>query len=159
MVAQFVKTCFVLMNLAGGYSFLVADSVKRSHLQDHLRVRRGFRSYFYNYLDEIAMATCAAIPSNGPGLIYAVRRTCGEKPDCKHICTDKKLREQGPKEVHNLTWDCTESLHVYKRQPALADNYDEYTDSHKLGLAVFRHHSCTVADCGPNYCCCRAVAL
>lgn len=41
---------------------------------DHVRVRRGFRSYFYNYLDEIAMATCAAIPSNGPGLIYAVRR-------------------------------------------------------------------------------------
>ena len=41
---------------------------------DHVRVRRGFRSYFYNYLDEIAMATCAAIPSNGPGVVYAVRR-------------------------------------------------------------------------------------
>lgn len=46
----------------------------KTSLSDHLRVRRGFRSYFYNYLDEIAMATCAAIPSNGPGLIYAVRR-------------------------------------------------------------------------------------
>lgn len=86
-------------------------------------------------------------------------RTCGEKDDCKHICTDPKLRQQGPKEVQDLTWDCMESIHVYKRQPALADNYDEYTDSHKLGLAVFRHHSCCVSKCGPNYCCCRAVAL
>merc|ERR1719354_1274496 len=43
------------------------------------RSRRGFRSYFYNYLDEIAMSVCASIPSEGPGLLYAVRRTCGEK--------------------------------------------------------------------------------
>lgn len=86
-------------------------------------------------------------------------RTCGEKDDCKHICTDAKLRQQGPKDVQDLTWDCTESIHVYKRQPSLADNFDDYTDSHKLGLAVFRHHSCTVSKCGPNYCCCRAVAL
>ncbi|XP_048586089.1 uncharacterized protein LOC116611361 isoform X1 [Nematostella vectensis] len=123
------------------------------------RHRRGFRSYFYNYLDEIAMSICSAIPADGPGLIYAVRRTCGDKDDCRKICTDPKLREQGPKEVQQLTWNCTESLHVYKRQPSLADNYDNYTDSRKLGLAVFRHHSCTVVGCGPNYCCCRAVAL
>ena len=59
------------------------------------RVRRGFRSYFYNYLDEIAMSICASIPSEGPGLLYAVRRTCGEKATCKDICTDPKLRKQG----------------------------------------------------------------
>ena len=86
-------------------------------------------------------------------------RTCGEKPDCKHICTEESLHQQAPSEIRNLTWDCIESLHVYKRQPALADNYDEDTDPHKLGLAVFRHYSCTVSGCGPNYCCCRAVAL
>ena len=123
------------------------------------RYRRGFRSYFYNYLDEMAMSICASIPSDGPGLIYAVRRTCGEKANCQNICTDSKLRQQGDSEVRRLTWSCTESLHVYKRQPALADNYDKYSDSHKLGLAVFRHHSCTIGGCGPNYCCCRAVAL
>lgn len=105
------------------------------------------------------MATCAATPMEGPGLVYAIRRTCGEKEDCRRICSDPKLRQQGPPEVRKLSWDCIESLHVYKRQPALADNYDEDTDSHKLGLAVFRHHSCRVAGCGPNYCCCRAVAL
>ena len=62
---------------------------------DLRRVRRGFRSYFYNYLDEIAMSICASIPSEGPGLLYAVRRTCGEKATCKDICTDPKLRKQG----------------------------------------------------------------
>ncbi|XP_065069155.1 uncharacterized protein LOC135694375 [Rhopilema esculentum] len=124
--------------------------------QELMRSRRGFRSYFYNYLDEIAMAICASIPSEGPGLLYAVRRTCGEKATCKDICTDAKLRKQGPKEVQNLQWACTESLHVYKRQPALADNYEDYTDSHKLGLAIYRHYSCTIGGCGPNYCCCRA---
>ena len=63
------------------------ESLKRS--------RRGYRAYFYNYLDEIAMSICAALPSEGPGLIYAVRRTCGEKPTCKDICTDHALRKQG----------------------------------------------------------------
>ncbi|XP_004210545.1 uncharacterized protein LOC100202164 isoform X2 [Hydra vulgaris] len=120
------------------------------------RDRRGFRSYFYNYLDEIAMSICASIPSEGPGLLYAVRRTCGEKSTCKDICTDPKLRKQGPKEVQSLIWACSESLHVYKRQPSLADNYEDYTDSHKLGLAIYRHYSCTIGGCGPNYCCCRA---
>jgi len=120
------------------------------------RNRRGFRSYFYNYLDEIAMSVCASIPSEGPGLLYAVRRTCGEKSTCKDICTDQKLRHQGPKEVQSLQWACSESLHVYKRQPSLADNYEDYTDSHKLGLAIYRHYSCTIGGCGPNYCCCRA---
>lgn len=120
------------------------------------RYRRGFRSYFYNYLDEIAMSICASIPSEGPGLLYAVRRTCGEKATCKDICTDPKLRKQGPKEVQSLQWGCSESLHVYKRQPSLADNYEDYTDSHKLGLAIYRHYSCTIGGCGPNYCCCRA---
>jgi len=120
------------------------------------RSRRGFRSYFYNYLDEIAMSVCASIPSEGPGLLYAVRRTCGEKSTCKDICTDQKLRHQGPKEVQSLQWACSESLHVYKRQPSLADNYEDYTDSHKLGLAIYRHYSCTIGGCGPNYCCCRA---
>jgi len=120
------------------------------------RSRRGFRSYFYNYLDEIAMSVCASIPSEGPGLLYAVRRTCGEKSTCKDICTDQKLRHQGPKEVQSLQWACSESLHVYKRQPTLADNYEDYTDSHKLGLAIYRHYSCTIGGCGPNYCCCRA---
>jgi len=125
-----------------------AESLKRS--------RRGYRAYFYNYLDEIAMSICAALPSEGPGLIYAVRRTCGEKPTCKDICTDHALRKQGPHEVQGLNWACSESLHVYKRQPSLADNYEEYTDSHKLGLAIYRHYSCTIGGCGPNYCCCRA---
>lgn len=120
------------------------------------RSRRGYRAYYYNYLDEIAMSICAALPSEGPGLIYAVRRTCGEKPTCKDICTDHQLRKQGPKEVQGLQWACSESLHVYKRQPSLADNYEEYTDSHKLGLAIYRHFSCTIGGCGPNYCCCRA---
>jgi len=124
------------------------ESLKRS--------RRGYRAYFYNYLDEIAMSICAALPSEGPGLIYAVRRTCGEKPTCKDICTDHALRKQGPHEVQGLNWACSESLHVYKRQPSLADNYEEYTDSHKLGLAIYRHYSCTIGGCGPNYCCCRA---
>lgn len=64
-----------------------AETLKRS--------RRGYRAYFYNYLDEIAMSICAALPSEGPGLIYAVRRTCGEKPTCKDICTDHALRKQG----------------------------------------------------------------
>eukprot|EP00794_Sanderia_malayensis_P020642 gene20642-22677_t len=121
-----------------------------------VRNRRGFRSYFYNYLDEIAMSICASIPSEGPGLLYAVRRTCGEKATCQEICTDAKLRKQGPKEVQSLQWTCSESLHVYKRQPALADNYEDYTDSHKLGLAIYRHYSCKIGGCGPNYCCCRA---
>ncbi|KAJ7365428.1 hypothetical protein OS493_005535 [Desmophyllum pertusum] len=155
MAVNIFKIFFMLISFAGYISFLKASSLSRSH-KDHLRVRRAFRAYYYNYLDEIAMATCAAIPSSGPGLIYAVRRTCGEKPNCKDICTDHALRKQGPKEVQNLAWHCKESLHVYKRQPALKDNYEEYTDSHKLGLAVYRHHSCTVSGCGPNYCCCVA---
>ena len=41
------------------------------------------------------MSICASIPSEGPGLMYAVRRTCGEKSTCKDICTDAKLRKQG----------------------------------------------------------------
>ena len=41
------------------------------------------------------MSICASIPSEGPGLLYAVRRTCGEKATCKDICTDPKLRKQG----------------------------------------------------------------
>ncbi|CAH3024075.1 unnamed protein product [Porites evermanni] len=159
MAVNVLKALLILFCFAGDISFLRAGPLGKRHLKGHIRVRRGFRSYFYNYLDEIAMATCAAIPSNGPGLIYAIRRTCGEKANCKDICTDPKLRQQGPKEVRKLTWDCTESIHVYKRQPSLADNYDEYADSHKLGLAVFRHHSCAISKCGPNYCCCRAVAL
>lgn len=140
--------------------FLNAIRSKSSSPQDNpdslKRSRRGYRAYFYNYLDEIAMSICAALPSEGPGLIYAVRRTCGEKPTCKDICTDHALRKQGPHEVQGLNWACSESLHVYKRQPSLADNYEEYTDSHKLGLAIYRHYSCTIGGCGPNYCCCRA---
>ncbi len=106
------------------------------------------------------MGVCASIPAEGPGLNYAVRRTCGEHEvlTCKQICTDSKVIQQSPKEVQKLSWTCAESLHVYKRQPALADNYEEYTDSNKLGLAVYRHNSCSVGKCGPNYCCCRAFA-
>ena len=73
---------------------LIAEEPVESPDQLH-RSRRGFRSYFYNYLDEIAMSICASIPSEGPGLLYAVRRTCGEKATCKDICTDVKLRKQG----------------------------------------------------------------
>ena len=120
------------------------------------RARRSYGAYYYNYLDEIAMSVCAALPTDGPGLMYAVRRTCGTAETCEYICTESALREQAPTEVQSLTWSCVESLHVYKSQPTLADNYEEYTDSKKLGLAVYRHHSCTDVGCGPNYCCCRA---
>ena len=76
---------------------LSTDAAASSHDEGETltRFRRGFRSYFYNYLDEIAMSICASIPSEGPGLMYAVRRTCGEKATCKDICTDSKLRKQG----------------------------------------------------------------
>lgn len=70
----------------------VAAEVSEDKLK---RSRRGFRSYFYNYLDEIAMSICASIPGEGPGLLYAVRRTCGEKSTCKDICSDPKLKKQG----------------------------------------------------------------
>lgn len=72
-----------------------SSSSQDSGTESLKRSRRGYRAYFYNYLDEIAMSICAALPSEGPGLIYAVRRTCGEKPTCKDICTDHALRKQG----------------------------------------------------------------
>ena len=53
-------------------------SIRHSSEQALKRYRRGFRSYFYNYLDELAMGICASIPAEGPGLNYAVRRTCSE---------------------------------------------------------------------------------
>lgn len=143
-------------NLPLSQYFTKQTESKSSSADNLKRTRRGYRAYYYNYLDEIAMSICASLPSEGPSLVYAVRRTCGEKETCKDICTDHQLRKQGPKEVQGLAWTCLESLHVYKRQPALADNYEEYTDSHKLGLAIYRHYTCTIGGCGPNYCCCRA---
>ena len=59
-------------------------------------------------------------------------------------------------EWQSKQWNCTESLHVYKRSPTLGDNYENYADSHKLGLSIYRYNSCTVGGAGPNYCCCSA---
>lgn len=97
------KTNLILyLSLSGinGAVLPVSQVISPVNQEDELvntlkRSRRGFRSYFYNYLDEIAMSVCASIPSEGPGLLYAVRRTCGEKSTCKDICTDQKLRHQG----------------------------------------------------------------
>ncbi len=55
------------------------------------------------------MSICASIPSEGPGLLYAVRRTCGEKATCQEICTDAKLRKQGMNKSLILSF-----LHFYE---------------------------------------------
>ena len=63
--------------------------------EDEKRYRRGFRGYYYNYLDEMAMSICASVPTHTSGTIFAVRRTCGEKATCKSICENPSLRKNG----------------------------------------------------------------
>jgi hypothetical protein len=75
------------------------------------------------------MGLCASIPAEGPGLNYAMRRTCGKHEYSRAI---KYVRTEAL-----YSWTCVEFLHVFKRHPALADNYEEYTDSNKLGLVVY----------------------
>lgn len=52
------------------------------------------------------------------------------------------------------TWTCFDSLHVYKNQEQLRDNYDKDVDTGKIGLHNFRYGACDAKGCGPNYCCC-----
>ena len=58
-------------------------------------LHRGFRSFYRNYLDEMAMSVCASIPTDGPGYIYAVRRKCGESYNCQTICDGSRFRNTG----------------------------------------------------------------
>jgi len=156
-------TPWVVLVVAGIYangSFSLADPLPEEHRGGrneeaaHARVKRAYQSYYYNYLDEMAMSICAAIQQY-VGQIYAVRRTPGEASTCKDICTNDELRDQAANEWKSKQWGCSESLHVYKGSKVLAENHDSDTDSHKLGLAVYRYQSCTLAGAGPNYCCCN----
>ena len=48
----------------------------------------GLRSYFCNYYDEMATASCTALSAsyNIRGHIAAIRRTCGSGPSCFDVC-------------------------------------------------------------------------
>ena len=119
------------------------------------RTKRGFKSYFENYLDEMANSACVAMGTKG-GLYFAVRRECKAGPSCYSICTSNTIRKQGQIWDKNklLDTECVESLHVYKQRPSLADNKDQDTDVNKVGLAIYRYKTCHTTGCGPNYCCC-----
>ena len=63
----------------------------------------GLRSYFYNYYDEMATASCTALSAtyNMRGYIAAIRRTCGRGPSCIDVCKNaKQLR--GNDQIHML---------------------------------------------------------
>lgn len=57
------------------------------------RKKRSFKSYFENYLDEMATSACVAMGSKG-GLYFAVRRKCGTFASCKEICKSTTIRRQ-----------------------------------------------------------------
>ena len=64
------------------------------HSVANKRIKRSFRSYFDNYLDEMATSACVAI-GNDAGLYFAVRRACGSYgPSCNDICTSHTIRKQ-----------------------------------------------------------------
>jgi len=135
----------------------VDDKPSFEKAAQHVRIeKRGFRSYFYNYLDEMAMSICAGVPSRSGGYILAIRRTCSGSLTCKKLCTASFLFTHNKQDwIKSKKWTCLESLHVYKSRPVLSDNFVGYTDSYKLGLQVYRYHTCGQSGCGPNYCCCQ----
>ncbi|XP_028405433.1 uncharacterized protein LOC114527920 [Dendronephthya gigantea] len=136
-------------------SLLLVDAAPQAEV--HSRAKRGFKSYFENYLDEMATSACVAMGSTG-SLYFAVRRTCtsSNTQNCHSLCTSHQVRKEA--QIWNpnklLNSKCVESLHVYKGRPSLADNKNADTDVNKVGLAIYRYHSCHSSSCGPNYCCC-----
>ncbi|KXJ23214.1 uncharacterized protein LOC110251028 isoform X2 [Exaiptasia diaphana] len=121
----------------------------------HDFAKRGFGSYFSNsYFDEIAAATCAALPLSRAGHVFPVRRRCSSssKETCDQICQSSGVLKQTS--WNNNPSKCIESLHVYRNRPDLLPNLKSDTDVGKVGLLVFRYQSCIATSCGPNYCCC-----
>ncbi len=61
----------------------------------HERKRRSFRSYYYNYYDEMAMSICASVPGAARH-VFPVRRACtsASKTTCAMVCKDPNLRKQ-----------------------------------------------------------------
>ncbi|XP_046859485.1 uncharacterized protein LOC124452900 [Xenia sp. Carnegie-2017] len=117
-----------------------------------VRNKRSFKSYFENYLDEMATSACAGMAKK-TGVYMGVRRACTSGATCKRICQSLKLLGRLPGGTRNS--DCVESFHVYERQPSLADSKLSDTDVNKIGQAIYRYKSCYANGCGPNYCCCR----
>lgn len=118
------------------------------------KVRRGFRSYEYfilhhNYLDEKAMSVCASVAAYR-GYVFAVKRKCGEKATCQQICTSNKVAKQVKRGKNKP--NCAESLHIWGRRPHTKDT--DVHEVHRVGLMIYRYHSCNRAGCGPNFCCC-----
>lgn len=59
--------------------------------------KRGFGAYFSNsYFDEIAAATCAALPLSRAGHVFPVRRTCtsSSKETCDQVCQNPGILKQ-----------------------------------------------------------------
>ncbi|XP_048585882.1 uncharacterized protein LOC116620150 isoform X1 [Nematostella vectensis] len=110
-------------------------------------------SLYYNYYDEIATSVCSSVP-NRSGMRFAVRRKCPSTSTCQQICTGAKVTAQLQWSwTKHMTFDCIESLHIYKNRPVLSP--DSNADTGKIGLLVWRYHTCNRASCGPNYCCCQ----
>ncbi|XP_031571514.1 uncharacterized protein LOC116305687 [Actinia tenebrosa] len=125
--------------------------------QEEDSVKRGFSSYYRNYYDEIAMSVCASMPMRGGGYIFPVRRACSStnKQTCSQLCASAGVRKQLTAGSSSYIFECLESLHIYKGRPQLAANPGGNTDVGRIGLIVYRYHSCSGSSCGPNYCCCR----
>ncbi|XP_053374503.1 uncharacterized protein LOC123532088 [Mercenaria mercenaria] len=83
------------------------------------------------YKVKIAQATCTGILYGTANYVSAVTRQCKSTAEttCETVCTD-------------LGKTCFNSLHLYDRKTG------------SVSLKTYKYNSCTVAGCGPNFCCC-----
>ncbi|CAH1268300.1 Hypp3851 [Branchiostoma lanceolatum] len=98
---------------------------------------------FYNYLDEIAQASCSAL-ARTPHYVWAVPRDChGDGKTCDQACASagqSLLSEVGRGDI-----ECFDAFQVRKTDLGLR-TYHYLQDG---GCSWRANH------CGPNYCCCR----
>ncbi|XP_066286196.1 uncharacterized protein [Branchiostoma lanceolatum] len=120
----------------------IEDLVDRVNGTDDFIAHPG--TAFYNYLDEIAQASCSAL-ARTPHWVWAVPRDChhGDGMTCDQACAS--AGQSLLSEVGGGSIDCFDAFYVSRTDLGLRT----YHYLHGEGCSWRPDH------CGPNYCCCR----
>ena len=113
---------------------------------------------FHNEYETIAQSACTtmAISGNHIGWTFAVKRQCDSSTaSCETICSLQTLHALD-KQTSEKQWSCLGAVHVYADRPV---SQPSTTSRPSIGFKVYWSPTYyTSKNCGPNYCCCFAVA-
>jgi hypothetical protein len=104
---------------------------------------------------QLAQSMCVGLAQGKVGWISSVPRLCdkttsySQNIDCNAICSQTHNNSTDKQRQTAKTRSCVNSIHIYKDQPV--------NTTGKTGLKTYVYGSCSVKNCGPNYCCCSSL--